>query len=278
MHTSQLYHELVNVGSAQLEGAEYVGKRIWMIGLLATAMIAGCSPSQSGTLRDAPASTTTAAASEAAANGAGPTPEPTVAQVGVKPKPLEIVESGYTIVDGPAVEYAFVLRNPNADFGVQYPAVRVTMRNKSGRVLSTATSTFGRWLRAGETASFAEQVSVNGEIPAKVDFAVVDPGAKWKSASESALMGYTLKTSHVTVKSANRGIAVSGQVENSNSVRIDDVALSAILRDKSGHIVGGFSGYMEEINPGVKQAFTVKSNHDVPKFAKVEMYAQQWSE
>jgi hypothetical protein len=252
-----------------------VDKRIWLVGLLATVAIAGCSSNQSGSKTAASGTFTPSTATVDATL----TTKATETTAGVKPKPLEIVESGYTIVPGPHAEYAFVLRNPNPTLGVEFPLVRVSMRDAAGRELNTADALFGRWLLPGETAVFAEEVAPKGNELAKVVFEVVDPGiqSKWKTASESQPMGHVLKTSHLKVNKTASGITFTGQVENRNSVGVDDFIVSVILRDKSGRIVAGYTSYMDEISAGEKQAFTVNSVRAVPKFATAEAYAQQWS-
>jgi hypothetical protein len=238
-------------------------------------VIAGCSSNQSGS-KTAASGTFTPNTSTVDATL---TTRATGTTAGVKPMPLEIVESGYTVVDGPRVEYAFVLRNPNPTLGVEFPLVRLSMRDAAGRELNTADAQFGRWLQPGETAFFADEAIPKANGLAKVVFEVVDPGlqSKWKTASESRPMGHVLKMSHLKTYKSASGITVTGQVENRNSVGVDDFIVSVILRDKSGHIVAGYTSYMDEISAGEKQAFTVNSAHAVPKFATVEVYAQQWS-
>lgn len=253
---------------------KHVDKRIWLVGLLATVVIAGCSSNQSGAQIESGSFTPNTSTVDATL-----TTRATSATAGVKPKPLEIVESGYTVVDGPRIEYGFVLRNPNPSLGVEFPLVRVSMRDAAGHVLNTADAQFGRWLQPGETALFADEAMPKVNGLAKVVFEVEDPGAqsKWKSASESRPMGHVLKTSHLKANKTASGMTFTGQVENLNSVGIDDYIVSVLLRDKSGRIVAGYTSYMDEIRAGEKQAFTVKTAHAVPKFATVQVYAQQWS-
>jgi hypothetical protein len=254
---------------------KHVDKRIWLVGLLATVVIAGCSSNQSG---GQPATSGTFTPNTSTVD-ATLTSRATGTPDGVKPKPLEIVESGYTIVAGPHVEYAFVLRNPNPSLGVEFPRVRVSMRDAQGRVLNTADALFGRWLLPGETAAFAEEATLKGNGLAKVVFEVEDPGlqSKWKTASESRPMGHVLNTSRLKANKTASGITFTGQVENRNTVGVDDFIVSVILRDKSGRIVAGYTSYMDEISVGEKQAFTVRSVRAVPKFVTMQAYAQQWS-
>jgi hypothetical protein len=251
-----------------------VDKRIWVIGLLATVLISGCSSSQSWTQAQMKART---AASPAGPNAAIP---PTPVKFATKPKPLEIVESGYS-VDGALVNCAFVLRNPNSDFGVQFPVVRVTMRDAAGSVLSTADVTFRRWLMPSETTTLAQEADAMGGAPARVDFEVVDPGSasKWRTASQAQAMGLGfLRTAGLKVVKTAPGITFTGLVENPNSKGVDDFIVSIVLRDKSGHIVAGYADTGMDLVAESKQIFTVKSVHDAPKYATAEAYAQPWGD
>lgn len=57
---------------------------------------------------------------EPKANSNEPTAASTVSQsTNEKPEALKLVETGYTIVEGPYVEYAFVMKNPNATIGAE---------------------------------------------------------------------------------------------------------------------------------------------------------------
>ena len=273
-----------------------VDKRIWMIGVLvAVAMIAGCSEAPSGTLADKQGLSTmtpvaaTATADASATTGASTTTAPsattggsaattsTGTQAGGRPKPLEIVESGFTVVQGVGIDYAFRLRNPNLNFGVQYPAVRLTLLDKSGKAIGTADAKFNRWIMPGETAVFAEELGLS-RAPAKIDFAAIEPGAKWKSASESKSMALPLKVAHLKTASSGSGVVFTGEVVNPNSTIVDDFDIAITLRDKSGHIVGGFAGRGDEIQPGSSEKFVIKSVGAAPKYSTIEAYAQQWSE
>jgi eukaryotic-like serine/threonine-protein kinase len=252
-----------------------VDKRIWMIGLLATLLIAGCSSSQSWTQAQMKARTASASA------GPNASVQPTATKFATKPKPLEIVESGYSVVDGAHLQYAFVLRNPNSDFGVQFPVVRVTMRDAAGSVLSTTDVTFRRWLMPSETTTLAQQADVNGVAPARVDFAVVDPGAasKWRTPGQALPMGLGfLRTAGLKVGRTASGVVFKGLVENPNSKGVDDFIVSVVLRDKSGHIVAGYAGTGMDLDAGSKQIFTIESPHDAPAYATAEAYAQPWGD
>ena len=221
-----------------------MGKRIWIVGLLAAVvLIAGCSTSESGTQAAAPAATTPTDVSATADASA------TATTASETPKPLEVVESGYTVVRGSYVEYAFVLRNPNPGFGVQFPVVRLTMRDAAGTVFNTTDVVFRRWLLPGETATWADEADMKGRRFAKVNFEAVDPGTKWKNATEARSMGLAtpLKTTHLKTTKTASGLTFTVEVENPGTVAVDDPVVSIVLRDKSGRIVAGYSDLGEEL-------------------------------
>jgi hypothetical protein len=252
-----------------------VDKRIWMIGLLATVLIAGCSSSQSWTQAEMKARTASASTGP---NAAIP---PTPIKFATKPKPLEIVESGHSVVDGVLLEYAFVLRNPNPDFGVEFPVVRVTTRDAAGAVLTTNDVTFRRWLMPSETAVLAQQVDVRGAAPATVDFQVVDPtlASKWRTASQAQAMGLGfLRTAGLKATATAPGVVFTGLVENPNSKGVDDFIVTVILRNKAGRIVGGYGVTGMDLDAESKQVYTIKSPHDAPPYATAEAYAQGWGD
>ncbi len=266
-------------------------RRIWLIVLLAMAVLAGCSSQDVETQATSPQSeafpgtlTTGSANASGAANatatGSSNTgTEAAKAKAAAKPKPLQITESGYSLVSGPHVEYAFVLRNPNADFAVMFPEVKVTMRDAAGHVLGTDDVTLRWWFLPGETIAYAQEIDPKGGRPTRVDFEVVDPGVKWQTAAKAQPWDRKpIKTSNLKVTKTASGMIFTTDLENPNSVGIDDFAVSVVLRDKSGHIVGGYTGIGEDLYAGEKKKFAVKSSHDIPKFATAEVHAQIWGD
>lgn len=244
-----------------------------VVGLL-VVMIAGCSASERGTLTsDVTVTTATSSTAQAATRTA------TSAAASTTPKPIEIVESGYSVVGGPLVEYAFVFRNPNKDFGVQYPMAEIDMLDAQGSVIATAEATLGRWLLPGESAFYAGEAKPNGKIPAKVNVVPLDPAPrlKWRSAAEARdVCPGPLKTARVKTAKTASGLVFTGEVSNPYAVGVDDFQITVLLRDASGRLLAGYNTLMDEIAPGEKQTFSVSTTRGVPKYATAEVYAQPW--
>lgn len=267
-----------------------MNKRTWLVVLvLATLLLAGCEKAKSELASDtvsadaggsieASATTATAPASEATAS-ASTAATTTASQVDAQL--LEVVESGYTIVDrkGPKVEYGVVMRNPNANFGVQYPVLRLTMLDANGQEIATAEQTMNRMVLPDETFSFAGEADANGKRPAKVVFEVLDPDNKWRTKNQidpAGLMPF--KVNRIKAGKKGTALAFDCSVENSNIIGIDDFLVSVILRDKAGRIVAGYNALDDEI--GVKDTRTVQVETlgKVPSYAKVEAYVQKWEQ
>lgn len=261
-----------------------MGRRTWILGLLLVMTVAGCSSGKSEiqsagstTTTEATSSTATAEASATADSSA--TAEATGTKPAAKPQALQIAESGYSVVSGPRVEYAFYLRNPNKAYGAQFPMVDVVMRDSKGSVIGSSTVTFGRWLMPGETAAYAGEVDPRGLKPAKVTFEPVDPALafKWKPAAEAwSEPAGVLKTKRHKATKTRGGVSFTGVVLKPPVIGVDEYLVSIILRDKAKRIVGGYTGSYDEILTGSEGPFKVDSVRSVPNFATFEVYAQRW--
>jgi hypothetical protein len=209
-------------------------------------------------------------------NAPAPKPAASAAAQTAAPKPLELVETGYTVVSGPYVEYGFVLRNPNADYGAESPVVRITALDAKGGVLGTEDQTLFQ-VYPGQTLAFGSQVDPNGKKPAKVTFEVIPPGDNWEPADQMEPAGF--KPFQITGLKANKSdfqTAFTGMLTNPNSTAFDTVAVTVLLRDKHGKIKIGYTAFPDHVAAGGKVPFEVTSMGDVPKYAKFEAYAQPW--
>jgi hypothetical protein len=269
---------------------EIVNKRILMIAvlLMMAALFAGCEHPESELASDTTSDASATAAMTAAVDGtatpaatATPPAAPSTSTASVSAKPLELVESGYTVVsvnDHPYAEVGIVVRNPNKNLVVQFPVVRATMLDAGGHVIGTSDLTYERFVLAGETVPMAAQIDGKGVKPAKITFAVVDPGLKWKPANVVDPTTLTpLRVTGVKDTGTSKEMTFAGTMTNVASAGLDDILVSVILRDASGHIVAGYTG-TGEVDVDATVPFTVKSAGEVPKYSKVEIYAQGWSE
>ena len=186
---------------------------------------------------------------------------------------LEIVESGWSVGSNGYVYYAFGIRNPN-DFVVDLPGVKITGRDDSDRVLFSEEQ-YLCVIGAGETNYFGSLIG-GGEAPATVEFEPlpIEDYQVGLTGSESSF-----SVSNVSVSSARGGMtSFTGDVttESDDGKGIgSNVALTVVLRDESGAIIYGATGYVTKPTVGESTSFEVEQ-YGVPDYATYEVYAQAW--
>lgn len=193
------------------------------------------------------------------------------------PEPLEIVESGYIVDgDGPYVLYGLTIKNPNEATGADYPSFRITMRDKNGDVVGTDEQTLNRIYPDGAVA-WGGLSDPNGQKPAKVEFEIIDPGDNWKSADTFEPADFEDFTiDRLKANKDDWSTYFTGELVNPNATAFDQVAITILLRDASGKIVTGYSGFADKVGANSKVPFEVSSMGEVPKYKKIEAYAQPW--
>ena len=189
--------------------------------------------------------------------------------------PLEIVESGWSVGSGGYVNYAFALRN-TADVLIEYPAVTVTGRDADGSVLFSDDWVVSE-VAAGETGYFASMAG-NGTAPATVDITPIVPDDyQYTSASEARAV-FSVSGAR-GVSDGFGGVQFVGEVttdEDDGSMGMGQVLLSVVLRDKSGQIIYGASGFANRPAVGKTTSFEIDA-FDAPRdYTSFEIYARPW--
>ena len=189
--------------------------------------------------------------------------------------PLEIVESGWSVGSGGYVNYAFALRN-TADVLIEYPAVTVTGRDADGSVLFSDDWVVSE-VAAGETGYFASMAG-NGTAPATVDITPIVPDDyQYTSASEARAV-FSVSGAR-GVSDGFGGVQFVGEVttdEDDGSMGMGQVLLSVVLRDKSGQIIYGASGFANRPAVGKTTSFEIDASGAPKDYASFEIYAHPW--
>lgn len=196
----------------------------------------------------------------------------TVAEQGVK---LSLAESGYSISQG-YVLYAFGLHN-DGDLEVEVPGVTITGRDAQGKVLFTQEQYINA-VPAGQTVYFGGQAG-NGTAPATVEFEPIHISKPIVGSSARDVPVYTVQEVRA-VSDGLGGIKFVGEVtcEKNGTPMFDSdqVAVSVVLRDGSGAIVFGSTGFVTKSAENSSVAFEVDGFGAPTNYASVEAYAQAW--
>ncbi|RJL22583.1 hypothetical protein D5H75_35830 [Bailinhaonella thermotolerans] len=200
---------------------------------------------------------------------------------GPEMKPLAVSEQAAAVAQdteaegGYVVQWAGVLANPNRWHYGEHPVALVTAYDAAGNVLTRVEQQLDVIPPNGRLA-FAGQA----ELPRQPQRVVVrQKDATWQRATRvpSAFAPFTV-SDVLTEKDAKQGTyRVVGRVANPYS-RQAGLVVTALLRDASGRLVGGGSGYVKPIKPGEDRAFYVSARPSDPaaKVTKTEVVAGTW--
>ena len=195
---------------------------------------------------------------------------------------LEIVESGYTVMAPNSIgdiylTYAVTIKNNNKKMAVDFPVISVTGRSESGSILFSEEQTLGTIL-PGDTVSWANDIiDCKGETPASVDIKV--EGGDFVKPAQS--INNTVPSSDFTIENLSEvpgdfDYAVTGEITNNSDTDYDSVAVTVILKNQ-GKVVGGFTGYADNLSAGKQSAFDISSfMSDLPAHDSIEVVAQGW--
>lgn len=193
-------------------------------------------------------------------------------------EPLELVESGYAVKNGYDkfyIQYAFIVRNPNAEKGVRFPKVRVTAKNANNEILGTSDIVGNDILPNGMWYS-AFQACSTEEEPASVDFELIQPdGSEWVSPALLDYVGEEL----LVENPVKRNDKIVGEISNPNDYDIDGVAVTVLFRDESGKLLAGETTYTDKITANGKIPFELLyfgGEHQAYITDHFEVHAYPW--
>lgn len=188
---------------------------------------------------------------------------------------LEIVESGWSVDAQGYVHYAFGLHNPS-DVWADMPGVSITGRDTDGRVIFSAEQ-YISGVPAGQTTYFGSQAG-DCTPPTTVEFRPIALEEYQVGAGSGTGATYEVKDARA-VSDGLGGIKFVGEVTNVHDGEkrggMGDVALTVVLRDASGAIVYGSTGYASNPAEGESSSFEILT-YGVPDYASFEVYAQPW--
>jgi hypothetical protein len=225
---------------------------------------------QSATTTEAPTTTEASTTTELAAT----TTESTITTEAAAQEPLQLVEAGYSYVQG-YLEVAVIVRNPNADWYANSSTLRAITRDAGGRVLGTFEWPLPGILSA-QTIGWAARGDLKGSKPAAVDFEIVNtllgPQAMETLGASSFV---PLEVAGLEAKKTGSKVAFVGEVVNKNTYPLHGVSVSILLRDKAGKLVGGVDGgpLAGDVAEGTSTKFELNAEWDLPAYSSMEGYA-----
>lgn len=182
-----------------------------------------------------------------------------------------IAESGWSVDDQGYVHYGIILEN-RGSMAAMFPTIKVTGKDADGNVVSSDEQILSE-LKPGQSAAWAGQAGT-GTAPAAVEFSVSVSESNWKE-DENAEDMFTI--SGATAQESGYGtVNFVGEITSLlEDADLSMVAVSVVLRDGSGEIVGGYSGFVNNLAAGSTTSFDVLG-YGVPVYETFEVFAQSW--
>ncbi|MBX9032491.1 hypothetical protein [Gordonibacter massiliensis (ex Traore et al. 2017)] len=188
-----------------------------------------------------------------------------------KENKLTVTDSGWSVDDQGYVHYGIIVKNEGSQ-GALFPTIKVTGKDESGNVVSSDQQTLMS-LRPDQEVAWGGQAG-NGTAPATVEFELSVGSNNWQDSDENIDM---FKVDGVSAQDSGYGtVNFVGEITSLlTDTDMDQVAVSIILRNGDGAIVGGYTGFAENLAAGATTSFDVLG-YGVPEYVDFEAWAQPW--
>lgn len=177
-----------------------------------------------------------------------------------EPKDIEVVESGWSFVDG-YVFYAVKMKNPNTNLAADLPTVTITGKDVDGKILFSEESYVTSL--PPNSLSYTGGQAGNGNAPATVDFSVNVGAYGWTPENPQEEEAFTITNTNEVV--GDYMTNYTGEITMNYEHRMSTNArITVVLRDADGNITGGYHGLLLDLTVGKSTPFDVTGYADIP--------------
>jgi hypothetical protein len=193
-----------------------------------------------------------------------------------EPQPFKIVESTYKVESGFGsnfLKWAMILENPNLTSYGLFPAITITARDENGNIVGTEDQVLSEF-PPGIKVAFASQLSLT-KVPKTVDFTVSK--VEWKNTATKPSDYIPFQVNKINFSLSGKNTAtVSGDITNPYGKNIDQIAVTSLLRDDSGKLIGGSTTYVDALPANGSRPYSDKFVTVDGKPAKAEVFVMPW--
>lgn len=183
--------------------------------------------------------------------------------------PIEIKDQQWIVNDYGYLYCYVTLFNPNTDIAVEYPSVRITARDASNVLLGTYDQTCSIVYPQQEMTYGFQAFSVE-ENPTTVDIEMLD------------VEDYDLKkvdpSAHNPMEAVNvaiRSDKVVGEISNANDTEYDMAAVTVLMKNDNGDLVGILTSFVDKISPNSTTPFEI-SIYGCSGATNCDVYVCEW--
>ena len=189
---------------------------------------------------------------------------------------IELLDSGYSVEASGSyivINYAVKIKNPNKEYAVEFPGIRVTARSADGAILKTDEQVLS-FMDADETILYAGDVLYEGKKPDSVDISVSNPDYGFQPKNEEKASQNRFVISNVSVNKGSYDRAFTGEITNNSGEDLMSAAIIVIFK-RGDKLVGGATGYADKLNSGATIPFEVSDRSSI-EYDSYEVYGLPW--
>jgi len=187
--------------------------------------------------------------------------------------PLDIAESGYTMIEGGFLYCSVKVHNPNTDLAILYPTVRITARDAGGALLGTQDQTLST-IYPQQDFWYSGQLLQVDEAPSSIEFTIVQPD-DYNIVPASTLEQSTFTPLSVE-STAMHSERLVGEVVNKNDFDLDMIVVAVVFRNEDGDIIGGESTFVDKLPSSGSVPFDMPIHSEFVN-CNYEVYANSWA-
>ena len=187
---------------------------------------------------------------------------------------ITVTQSGWSVLnsdygDDRYVTYGAKLSNAGSD-SYGYVTLKITVKDANGKIIKSDDYTFSS-IAAGDTVFAADKISVGAYDPASVDFSVSCSESDISNAfaNDSSTSDFTL--SNLSEIPDGSWTTITGEITSDATDDYSAVTITVLL-EQDDSIVGGFSGYTDNVNSGETSVFEI-NDYNLPDHNNVEISA-----
>lgn len=189
---------------------------------------------------------------------------------------IELMDSGYTVETSRSyvvINYAVKIKNPNKEYAVEFPTIRITARSADGTILSTDEQVLS-FMDADETILYAGRELYEGNKPNSVDISVSNPDYGFEHKDEKKASQAQFSISNVSVNKGSNDRAFTGEITNNSSEDLRSAAVIVIFK-RGGKMIGGATDYADNLTSGATVPFEVSDSSSI-EYDSYEVYGLPW--
>ncbi|GAA3442995.1 hypothetical protein [Planomonospora venezuelensis] len=196
-------------------------------------------------------------------------------------KPLAVKEQVSSVLkggdryDGYVVNWAGVLSNPNPWHFGEHVVATVVGRDAKGREVVRMDQPLDAVPPAGSLSFTGQALAERRPVDVTIEYRP----AEWRQAGRIVSAFRPFPISGVqTARNEDGSYVVTGYVGTPYRLPAGTLAVTALLRDSAGRLLGGGSTFVDDVQEGGRRRFVldVESVADTSKIAKAELVARTW--